>query len=115
VRDSKGRFIVGNKDGLKTVFKIGHPANKMYDANNGRWKGDDVGYNSLHEWVIKRLGRPSLCNFCGTLESGRFEWANLSGKYQRDLKDWARLCNSCHQKYDKGKLKVGGLATLTSQ
>lgn len=65
------------------------------------WKGDDVGYVSLHTWVRSRLGKPEVCFFCGTTESKKFEWANISGLYHRDLNDYMSLCKSCHVKYDK--------------
>jgi len=64
------------------------------------WKGDDVGNSALHDWVNKHLGRPRLCEHCGTTEAKQFDWANKSQKYKRDLSDWLRLCRSCHSKYD---------------
>lgn len=30
-------------------------------------------------------------------------WANISGKYLRDITDWVRLCVSCHKYFDKQK------------
>lgn len=67
------------------------------------WKGDDVGYLGLHEWVYKTLGKPSKCENCGkeNLSGRKIHWANISKKYKRDIKDWLRLCVSCHWKYDK--------------
>lgn len=59
-----------------------------------------AGYFSLHDWVKKRLGRPSLCENCGTTEAKKYEWANLSGECLRDLSDWARLCTTCHRLID---------------
>ena len=69
--------------------------------NHPSWKGDKVGLSSLHEWVRKTLGTPSLCVVCGTSTAKRFEWANISRMYKRVVEDWARLCTSCHHKYDK--------------
>lgn len=66
-----------------------------------RWKGDDVGYHVLHRWVQKHKGKPSFCNHCLSTSEKRYEWANISGEYKRDLDDWTRLCRSCHIKYDK--------------
>ena len=70
------------------------------DEKHWAWKSDNVGYVSLHSWVRRRLGTPSVCKHCGTTESKRYEWANISGSYKRNLKDWIRLCKSCHNKYD---------------
>jgi hypothetical protein len=84
----------------ETRLKIGK-ANS--NENGGMWKGDDVGYQGLHTWVRKHLGRPNTCEFCGkTGLSGKFiQWANKSHKYLRDKTDWLRLCGSCHKFYDK--------------
>ena len=74
--------------------------------NNGMWKGEDVGYKGLHQWVSRNLGKPSKCERCGTINAKRFEWANRSRKYLRDLSDWIRLCKSCHQYCDANKIKL---------
>jgi len=84
------------------LFKKGMiPWNK---GENGKylshWKGDDVGYDALHEWVERKLGKNKKCDLCGTIIAKRFDWSNKSGKYKRDLNDWQRLCVKCHIKYD---------------
>lgn len=63
-------------------------------------------YVSLHVWVRKCLGTPSLCENCGTDTSKKFEWANLSGEYRRELDDWARLCKVCHCLIDNTGSKI---------
>lgn len=69
------------------------------------WKGDDVGYRSLHNWIVRRLGKPHNCKQCGnqTLRHRQYHWANISGKYKRDLKDWMRLCVKCHLLFDRNQ------------
>ena len=64
------------------------------------WKGDNVGYHALHDWVKKHLGRPKYCEFCKSTVAKTYEWANKSGQYKRDLSDWYRLCRKCHSAYD---------------
>lgn len=119
----RGQFIVGQKawnkgtHGLspepwnkniktgivpKSAFKVGQMANE----NNYFWKGDAVSYTGLHQWVQRKLGTPSLCVHCGTTEAKRFEWANVSRQYKRDLSDWIRLCAICHKKYDNVGNKI---------
>jgi len=69
----------------------------MIGENNWRWKGDQVGYDALHRWVAKQLGKPNICYNCGLKDTNRqYDWANISGNYIRDLNDWIRLCKSCH-------------------
>ena len=72
------------------------------DKQSPFWKGNEVGYSALHEWVIKKLGQPSKCKHCNQDDlSGReIHWANKSKEYKRDLDDWIRLCVPCHKKYD---------------
>ena len=66
------------------------------------WKGNEVSYRGLHKWVERKLGFPNKCESCGEIENNRrkIHWANKSGKYKRDLKDWIRLCAKCHYKKD---------------
>jgi len=78
------------------IFKKG----ENMESDNQQWKGDKVGYSGLHRWIYKRLGKPSLCDHCGTDSAKKFEWANKSGLYTRELTDWLRLCTKCHHKYD---------------
>lgn len=64
------------------------------------WKGNAVGYEALHEWVRRHKERPAHCERCGTTTASKYEWANISGEYKRDLADWQNLCVSCHRKLD---------------
>lgn len=64
------------------------------------WKGDNVSYSGLHYWLARRLGKPRVCDHCGTITAKKYEWANKSGKYKRDITDWVRLCSRCHRIYD---------------
>jgi len=97
--------------GVKHKFK--QPHNNWYSKGSNpwnigikgelcsNWKGDNVGYDALHGWVERELGKPKKCTFCGVSdENKKYEWANKSGKYKRDLTDWIRLCKKCHHKYD---------------
>ena len=73
---------------------------------NGKWKGDNAGYTSIHDWIRKWKGIPSLCEMCGTVTSKKFEWANIDHKYRRVLEDYIRMCCKCHKNYDKNILCV---------
>lgn len=75
--------------------------------NNPSWKGDKVGYGALHDWVTSRLGRPHFCAYCGTNKAKKFEWANISRTYRRELSDFIRLCTRCHHLFDRGEINLG--------
>ena len=91
-KGKKGLQVAWNK-GLKGF---------MAGEKHSRWKGNNVGYDALHDWVRRNLGSPTLCEKCGTngLSGKKIHWANKSGKYKRNLEDWIRLCVRCHKEYD---------------
>lgn len=64
------------------------------------WKGEEAGYSAKHYWIRKYYGNASTCSNDSTHKSRRFEWANISGKYLRDISDYKQLCKSCHSKMD---------------
>jgi len=69
---------------------------------NYQWKGEQVGYRTLHRWIIKNLGSAKQCEYCGKVKTTpkSIHWANIDHKYKRNLTDWIALCASCHKKYD---------------
>lgn len=73
----------------------------LADEKHPLWVGDTVGYNALHSWVQRKLGKKQLCENCGTVNSKRFDWHNTDGKYTRDLSTWHRLCVTCHNNVHK--------------
>ena len=76
---------------------------RFSDKGNPNWKGDSVGYRSLHNWVENHLGKPQSCSKCGAnkLRPRQYHWANVSGVYNRVQSDWIRLCVKCHVAFDK--------------
>jgi hypothetical protein len=73
----------------------GHPKG----ADHYRWRGDEVKYAALHNWLRKHLGKPTICAHCNK-EGAHHDWANVDHKYRRVAEDYLRLCESCHYKYD---------------
>jgi hypothetical protein len=69
------------------------------NGRNPQWKGDEVGYLALHDWIKRHL--PKTPCVCG---NEKVDLHNISGKYLRDLKDWEYLCRSCHMRLD-GRIK----------
>jgi hypothetical protein len=97
-----GLFNKGDKNPSKRLevkrkISISHLGNK-----NPNWKGDKVGYQSLHIWVTRYKPKPILCEKCEKKEP--YDIANISGKYKREISDFKWLCRSCHMKED-GRLK----------
>ena len=61
--------------------------------------GKSSGYAAIHAWVRRYYGKAYRCEWCEE-PSSRFEWANVSGDYWRDIDDWLQLCTSCHRRFD---------------
>lgn len=75
-------------------------------SKNANYKGDAAGYDAIHSWIRRRLGTPRECAHCYDISAKKYEWANISGTYSRDLSDWVRLCVLCHYVYDGKQLKI---------
>lgn len=71
---------------------------------NPAWKGDDVGYKNIHDWVKRHKAKTGICSHClqnrGTDTGHATQWANIDHQYRRILDDYIELCPSCHKKYD---------------
>lgn len=81
---------------------------KRLGKNNYAWKGTQATYRSIHGWIQYHLGTPTTCTNCKktNLKAQQIQWANISGTYKRDLKDWKRLCVKCHRKLDKNRKTI---------
>lgn len=66
--------------------------------NNPNWKGDGVGLDALHIWVLRRKPKPELCEMCK--KSPPKDLANISQKYLRSVDDFEWLCRKCHMTKD---------------
>lgn len=79
--------------------------NKGYKSGNQHynWKGNLVGYRTLHKWIENQLGKPDTCKHCGrtNLKGRKIHWSNISKTYKREISDWIRLCAKCHKIFDK--------------
>jgi len=74
----------------------------MLREKSAVWKGIDASYAAKHLWIVKHYGKASECSKCNGEKAKRFEWANVSGKYLREVEDYIQLCPSCHRRMDKG-------------
>lgn len=67
---------------------------------NPNYEPAKTTYMQIHKWVYKQAGRADHCQENEEHISKRYEWANLSGNYRREMSDWKQLCKECHTKYD---------------
>lgn len=83
------------------VYQKGHKL--TMGKKSGHWKGCEVGYIALHEWLSNYYGKANKCENpkCQYKNPKRYEWALIKGKkYERKRENFWRLCVSCHRKYD---------------
>jgi hypothetical protein len=77
-------------------------------AKGNGWVGDNVTYTGCHNRVQAARGRPNMCSRCNTTDpSLRYEWANLTGHYS-NVDDYARMCVSCHRRFDAERRAATG-------
>lgn len=108
-----------------TQFKVGQkPHNKgkkfpeLQREKSKFWKGDKATYTAIHMDIYKHFGKADCCQNVGCVyprknskgvllkKPKRYNWANMSGEYRRERDDWVKLCPSCHQKRDRGIIKI---------
>lgn len=82
-----------------SLISKGKPKINIRDEKHGNWKGDSVGYVSLHKWVRRKIAQPSNCPDCLTI-TNKLDLCNLNGLYDRELSNWGYKCRSCHKRYD---------------
>lgn len=61
---------------------------------------DEKKYQEIHYWIRKNYGKATICEKDNSHKSSRYEWANISGEYRRDISDYMQLCPACHKKMD---------------
>lgn len=93
----KGKIVSQETRLKQSRAKMGHNYNNV-GPNHHSWKGDKVKYRQLHAWVARYKLRSGICSECSAV--GKTHFANISGKYRRDLEDFMEMCVSCHRRYD---------------
>lgn len=63
------------------------------------WKGNKVGYKSLHEWIGSNWGKAK--NYFCLCGKQALDWANINNIYDRNRENWQTMCRSCHKKFDR--------------
>lgn len=123
-RDNKGRFIKGLHYNRHTEFKRGASSPRKGKKNPGwtnktsfkgrkdLWEQNVREYQAVHRWIIKEKGQPEFCENCKKSGKGLYHWANVTGKYLRNIDDWFRLCHLCHKTFDSRKTSVRRAANL---
>jgi hypothetical protein len=90
-------------------------AHNNLNQNNGQWKGNTVGYDSIHQWVKRHKPKTKFCECCKIKPP--HDLANISKQYKRDTNDYTWLCKKCHHHLDwvLDKEKLGSATKLINK
>lgn len=95
---------LSRKEAKKMAIKNG------FSQSHPRWNNEMSNYQSIHEWLRNKISKPNHCEICGLTgekktKDGRnyYHWSNITGIYNRDMKNWWMLCAKCHKRYDSKK------------
>ena len=47
---------------------------KISGINNYGWKGDLATYETIHDWIRRKLGKLSYCEHCKRTDKKKYEW-----------------------------------------
>lgn len=99
----KNNSMFGKKHSIYAKIKMSNLKIGKKGKNSGEkhynWKGNKVGYASLHEWVRKYFPQPYECQQCNRILP--LDLANITGIYNRDFNNWKYLCRKCHNDLDR--------------
>lgn len=75
--------------------------NKLYGNKNVSWKGNSVKYRGLHAWLNRHFPKQNKCFFCGKENAKVYDWANVTGVYDRNIENYCETCRGCHLRLDR--------------
>lgn len=93
---------------LMSTVKLGNK-NPMFGIRNEmcyQWKGNDIGYMRIHDWLRDKFGNPKSCELCNKIgekikNRWNIDYALLKNKEHSRIRDnYIGLCKSCHNSYD---------------
>src|SRR3990167_9713407 len=96
--------------GIKRTFtkehreKLSKARKGIYtDERHPAWKGENASYRAIHQWIVRKFGKPITCENCGktNLFGQKIHWANIGHRYERKREFWKRFCAKCHAAHDK--------------
>src|SRR3990167_9071587 len=98
-------FLKKHSKETKEKMSLAHKGKPNFSRRNEKhsmWKGDEVGYHSLHSWIKRRKIKPKFCEQCK--KKPPYDLANISQEYKRDINDFKWLCRRWHMIED-GRMK----------
>jgi hypothetical protein len=102
------RILTRNDIPMRSTYDY---PDRLRGSNNGRWRTDNLRYDTLHARVYSVRGRPIGCTKCSQNDPDRrYEWANLTGDYE-NVQDYARMCVPCHRDFDAQRRAETGTNT----
>ena len=83
-------------------------SNPRYGNLSIWWRGNKVGMNGVHSWLVREYGKAKYCENSNCNGKCKwYEWSSRTHVYKRNRNDFQQLCRSCHKLFDNGKLVLG--------
>ena len=73
--------------------------NRIYIGMNEEERKFYLQNKALHNWVRYHKEKQKYCCICNEVKN--VELSNISGEYNRDIKDFWWLCHDCHGLFDR--------------
>lgn len=105
------KYIKGQTPWNKGMTGYTNGGTFMKGQDHPHWQ-NNPSYSAIHKWIVRNFGRANYCSNDECHKAKRYDWANISGEYKRDINDWRQLCRSCHTKLDMTIEKKIRLKTL---
>ena len=83
---------------LKRDFRLEEKPQKPSGKDHYAWKGDNVGYRAIHDYMTRHKPKPDRCELCD--EKKPLDLACVSETYTRDPDDYRWVCRTCHHLLD---------------
>lgn len=82
------------------------------------WNENNPSYRAVHQWLYQTYGNANKCENPNCIyprkdrrgnmmvKPKQYQWANITGVYSRDIRNFKQLCSSCHKLFDLGQIKL---------
>ena len=57
-------------------------------------------YDSIHQYIRYHFEQPKHCQNCKKIK--KLDWANFTGVYDKDIRNYKAFCRPCHKLIDSG-------------
>lgn len=75
---------------------------KLVGGKFYKYDGRPCDFLRVHRVIARTNKRPKRCQVCLKKPLTRIEWANVTGVYDENIKNYKAMCTPCHKNFDNG-------------